>query len=115
MNEACVSKTERRVVDLLCDGLTPAQIAVELGVDPSTVREHIRNLRRKAGAESTNALVVHVLRGRQAVLEDDVEQLRSAMSIAVTALRRINNPDGVTMNALSVGRFALKAATGAVS
>ena len=51
---------ETRVLVGLCNGMPPAQIAVQLGVAVSTVRSQIGSLRLKTGAESIRALVRQV-------------------------------------------------------
>lgn len=51
---------ETRVLIGLCNGVAPAQIAIQLGVAVSTVRSQIGSLRLKTGAESIRALVQQV-------------------------------------------------------
>ena len=62
---------ETRVLIALCNGVPPAQIAVQLGVAVSTVRSQIGSLRLKTGAESIRALV-----GQVAVLPPVMGALR---------------------------------------
>lgn len=58
----CVGLTpaETRVLDLLCAGLRPVEIANRLGVAISTVRTQIGGVRHKAGAGSIRSLVRQV-------------------------------------------------------
>lgn len=51
---------ETRVLIALCNGVPPAQVAVQLGVAISTIRSQIGSLRLKTGAESIRALVGQV-------------------------------------------------------
>ncbi len=51
---------ETRVLIALCNGVPPAQVALQLGVAISTVRSQIGSLRLKTGAESIRALVGQV-------------------------------------------------------
>jgi DNA-binding CsgD family transcriptional regulator len=55
-----LTSAETRVLVALCNGVPPAQIAVELGVAISTVRSQIGSMRLKTGAESIRALVRQV-------------------------------------------------------
>lgn len=59
-----LSRRELRVLDELASGRRAAEIGVALGVAESTVRTHIRSIRRKLGVDSQlrAALVVHRLR-----------------------------------------------------
>ncbi len=58
----CVGLTpaETRVLDHLCTGVRPAEIANRLGVAVSTVRTQIGSARRKTGSASIRALVRQV-------------------------------------------------------
>lgn len=58
----CVGLTaaETRVLDLLCAGVRPAEIANRLGVAVSTVRTQIGSVRHKTGTASIRALVRQV-------------------------------------------------------
>jgi DNA-binding CsgD family transcriptional regulator len=55
-----LTAAEARVLSLLCGGLRPNEIAVQVGVAISTVRTQICNIRQKTGAESIRALVQQV-------------------------------------------------------
>ena len=48
-----LTERERKVLTCLSDGLSQADIAVELGIDPVTVRTHVRNLLSKLDVHST--------------------------------------------------------------
>lgn len=53
-----LSPMQKRVLDLLAEGLQPRQIAVELDRTASTVATHIMRARRILGAGSTIAAAV---------------------------------------------------------
>jgi DNA-binding CsgD family transcriptional regulator len=55
-----LTAAETRVLVALCNGIPPAQAAVELGVAISTIRSQIGSMRQKTGAESIRALVRQV-------------------------------------------------------
>lgn len=58
-----LTPTERNVYRLMGEyGNDPRQIAVQLGSKPSTVRTHIRAIRRKLGLPTTNDLMRLLLR-----------------------------------------------------
>ncbi|WP_198040720.1 response regulator transcription factor [Phaeobacter inhibens] len=46
------SEAEQRVAKQLAQGLSDKEIALGLGLEPKTVRNHVRNILRKTGAES---------------------------------------------------------------
>lgn len=52
-----LTKSERRVLELLACGLAPKQAAWELGVSIATVRSHIASAKRKTGARTLVQLV----------------------------------------------------------
>jgi len=52
-----LTQAESGVLDLLCGGLRPADIARRLGVAISTVRTHICSIRSKTGVASVGALL----------------------------------------------------------
>ncbi|MHA7879024.1 MAG: helix-turn-helix transcriptional regulator [Saccharospirillum sp.] len=56
-----LSKTQARVCELLCTGLTPDAIALRLGREPSTVQSHLKALFRKTGTHRQSELVALVL------------------------------------------------------
>jgi DNA-binding CsgD family transcriptional regulator len=55
-----LTAAETRVLVALCNGIPPAQAAVEIGVAISTIRSQIGSMRQKTGAESIRALVRQV-------------------------------------------------------
>ncbi|MBN8486310.1 MAG: helix-turn-helix transcriptional regulator [Burkholderiales bacterium] len=57
-----MSIREQEVLQALCDGLKPAEIASRLGISVTTVRSHVQNLRRKAGAPDVTTLICQVAR-----------------------------------------------------
>lgn len=56
---------QREVADLLAEGKAPKQVARELGIATHTVRVHIMNAKRRAGARSTLQLIVQTAKERQ--------------------------------------------------
>lgn len=60
-----VSESERNVLDLLCEGLSNADIAKRLNYSESTVKKHVSNLIALYGVSSRLDLVVKVLNGRR--------------------------------------------------
>ncbi len=54
---AHLTPAETRVLELLCNGVRPGQIAQEQAVAVSTVRTQIGSIRAKTGADSISALV----------------------------------------------------------
>lgn len=55
-----LTETEEKVLNLLCDGLSNADIAASLTVSESTVKVHVSHLLKKYGASSRLELVVMV-------------------------------------------------------
>jgi DNA-binding NarL/FixJ family response regulator len=54
---ARLTRSERRVLTLLAQGLAPKQAAWELHVAISTVRSHIASAKRKSGARTLQQMV----------------------------------------------------------
>ena len=52
-----LSDAERRVLDLLLDGLSVAQVASELWLSPNTVKTHRRSIYRKLGARTRQEMI----------------------------------------------------------
>jgi DNA-binding NarL/FixJ family response regulator len=73
---SALSKRERQVTTLVCDGLSNKMIARKLGVGEGTVKIHLHNIYRKLGINSRNALAVALTLSRrlsniyEAVLDD---------------------------------------------
>lgn len=65
-----LSKREREVVGLLCEGLTQKEVADRLCIAPKTVEVHIRNLFERFGVKNTAELVVKYVRYKSANRED---------------------------------------------
>ena len=61
---AGVSETEQKVLELLCDGLSNADIAKHLNYSESTVKKMVSKLLSAYGVSSRLDLVVTVLNGR---------------------------------------------------
>lgn len=57
-----LSYREQEVLQALCEGLRPGAIATKLCITVATVRTHVHNLRRKAGAPDVNTLIRQVAR-----------------------------------------------------
>ena len=55
---------EQEVLDLLCEGLVPKQIAREMHLSVHTVRDYIQALRHERGAGSVHHLVALELQSR---------------------------------------------------
>ena len=68
-----LTSTERRIVDLVCRGLTNPEIAAELFIEHSTVRWHLKNVFRKLGVRTRTELAAKELdRSHGNVDENDV-------------------------------------------
>ncbi|MBC7938793.1 MAG: helix-turn-helix transcriptional regulator [Chitinophagaceae bacterium] len=72
-----LTPTETRVLELLCNGVRPTEIATRQGVAVSTVRTQIGSIRAKTGAGSIRELVRQV-----ALLPPLVGALRSGLALA---------------------------------
>jgi two-component system NarL family response regulator len=59
---SCLGTRERQVLQLLVDGLKPAQIAARLSITAGTVDVHRRNIMRKLELQSTAELVKFAIR-----------------------------------------------------
>jgi len=55
-----LTRAETRVLNLLCRGLPPLQIAAEIGVAVSTIRSQLGSMRSKTGVASIRELVCQV-------------------------------------------------------
>ena len=63
-----LSAREREVLQLICEGRRPAQIAAQLFVSVTTVKTHRANAMRKLGARSTAELIRYAIRAGLASL-----------------------------------------------
>jgi DNA-binding CsgD family transcriptional regulator len=70
-----LTPAETRVLEMLCDGVQPMEIAVQVGVAVSTVRTQVGSIRAKTGAASIRDLVRQV-----AVLPPMVGALRLGLT-----------------------------------
>jgi DNA-binding CsgD family transcriptional regulator len=61
-----LSPREREVYDLVCEGLSNAEIARQLYISESTVKVHVHHVFDKLGIRSRTALVLNAARGRYA-------------------------------------------------
>lgn len=52
-----LTETERRVVELVCEGLTNREISERLSVSPRTVQGHLLKVFRKLGVSSRTRLM----------------------------------------------------------
>ncbi len=57
-----LTPTERRVVALVCEGLTNPEIARRLSVSPRTIQGHLLKVFRKLKVSSRTQLVARVVR-----------------------------------------------------
>lgn len=70
---------EQEVLQLLAEGMSPKQIALELVVSPKTIASHLQRLQAKLGVHSRSEAVAVAYRdgfvrpGLQATMNDDVE------------------------------------------
>ena len=58
-----LTRRERDVLDLRCEGLVTKQIAKALGVSPKTVDAHLANAKAVAGAHTHFELLARYVRG----------------------------------------------------
>lgn len=61
VRKAQLSPQERAVFDLVCLGLQAKEIATKMGLSPRTVKFHVTNILRKAGADSRVSLLRFLL------------------------------------------------------
>lgn len=57
-----LTAAERRVVELVCEGLTNPQVAKRLSISSRTVQRHLYEVFRKVGVGSRTALVAEAVR-----------------------------------------------------
>jgi len=65
-----LSPREREVYDLLCEGLSNAEIGRQLFITPGTVKVHVHHVFDKLGIRSRTALALNSARGRYAAPAD---------------------------------------------
>jgi DNA-binding NarL/FixJ family response regulator len=82
-----LSPRQRDILELLCRGCRPAQIATELGLSPHTVRDHIKALREALGARSQLEAVALALAGGHVALPRRRSLTRSAVRGASSVVR----------------------------
>ena len=83
-HEYGLTRAEERVLEALCDGLTPRDVAQHFGVGLATVRTQLGCIRSKTGARDMRALIQQV-----AMLPPMVSRLRH-VDIAGTPLRCVH-------------------------
>lgn len=57
---AKLTRRQREVIALVAEGAQRSEIATRLCIEPGTVKKHIDNARRRAGAPTVAALAVKV-------------------------------------------------------
>ncbi len=57
-----LTRAERRIVALTCEGLTNPEIGERLSVSPRTVQRHLYEVFRKVGVSSRTQLVAEAVR-----------------------------------------------------
>src|SRR3546814_4789732 len=77
-----LTKRERAVLGLLCEGRSNAQIAWQLGVAEKTARNHVSNLFRKLGVCSRAQAIVLAREATRARSEEHTSALQSLMRIS---------------------------------
>ncbi|HET6274778.1 MAG TPA: LuxR C-terminal-related transcriptional regulator [Candidatus Cybelea sp.] len=65
-----LSKMQKAVTQLLCDGLSTEAIASQLSIRPNTVLNHLKVVYKKLGVNSRGALVAEAIK-RKVVLQND--------------------------------------------
>lgn len=59
---AALTKREKEVANLLCDGVTPANVSKVLRISPATTHKHITHIYEKLRVSSIQELIVFLLR-----------------------------------------------------
>lgn len=67
---ARLTRTERRVLELIADGGTSAEVAQALGVSPKTIENHRGSICRKLGIRGPQALLRYALSQRPSMSRD---------------------------------------------
>lgn len=94
MNNPQLSPRETEVLELLKQGNTNKQIALQLGMGSGTVNTHLHRARKKYGACSRLALVVSVLRESHAELERQLAEAHERLQ-KIDAVQVPDEPDAV--------------------
>lgn len=58
-----VTPSQAAILELLAEGDTTAEIAEKRGIRVHTVREHLKQIKRRVGARTTHQLVAMYVRG----------------------------------------------------
>ena len=61
-NRNPLSRNEKRALFAASRGMGYSKIAMEFGVDPETIKTHLKNARQKLGAENTAAAIAEAIR-----------------------------------------------------
>jgi DNA-binding CsgD family transcriptional regulator len=69
MTTASLTRRERQVCDLICQGKSNKEIARQLEISPRTVEDHRLGINRKMAVPNATALVHKILSARIAELE----------------------------------------------
>lgn len=72
-----LTKTERRIVALVCEGLTNPQIADRLCVSPRTVQGHLLNVFKKLNVATRTQLVAKAVRAEMQERSDSADRVKS--------------------------------------
>jgi len=70
MTRTALAKREREVLELIASGFTRPQIAAELGIERSTVREYVDRIRAVYRAQGREAASIAILTRR--AIEDGI-------------------------------------------
>ena len=61
---AGITPREMEVLQLICNGLNNAEIAIKLDVSPMTIKCHRSNLLEKAGCKNTPSMILYALKNK---------------------------------------------------
>ena len=62
-----LTRKEHEVLDLLCEGLDPHEVAERLSISMETVRTHIKRIREKRGEPTILKVIIKELMARYGV------------------------------------------------
>lgn len=82
-----LSARERSVLDRMLGGHPTIAIAAELGIEPTTVLQHIKNIGLKIGVTKRSAIVAAVLGTMPVAVEQDDERGRGSLRGPVASVR----------------------------